>query len=208
MRTLPHLYILLLLAFAACSLPARADDRWGKGHDTRLDHPRSKDLPPPSDELLRQIQSDFIQLPLPLEVRFEKRYDGDGSYWYRALLQGDAKLLQFKCQPEEVVLALFPYIKDPQHGDEAGLIINAIMESTSELWIDYPGKRKTQEWQDNRKDRASVTRIDAGNLLGRRGGKWVRAFADRNPKVSQAELLPYSLKKKSAMGSWFRRLFR
>ena len=208
MRTLPHLYILLLLAFAACSLPARADDRWGKGHDTRLDHPRSKDLPPPSDELLRQIQSDFVQLPLPLEVRFVKRYFGDGNYWYRALLQGDAKLLQFKYQPEEVVLALYPYIGDPQHGDEAGMIIKAIIESTSDYWVDYPVKRGTQEWKDGLKDRSWGVRIDARNLLGRRGGKWVRAFADRNPKVSQAELLPYSLKKKSAMSRWFSRLFR
>jgi hypothetical protein len=208
MKTLPHLYILLLLAFTACSQPARASDRWGRYHDSRLDTPRSKDLPPPSDELLRQIQSDFVQLPLPLEVRFERRYRGDGSEWYRVLLYGDAKLLQFKYQPEEVVLALYPYIGDSQHGDEAALIIKAITEASGDYWLDYLNKRKTQAWQDDRKHRSQGVRIGAGNLLGSRGGKWVRAFTDRSPKVSQAELLPYSLKTKSLVGSWFSRLFR
>ncbi|WP_395745496.1 hypothetical protein [Prosthecobacter sp.] len=203
----PHLLLLLCLGLSTV-LHIHADDHWGKDHDSRLNNPRPKGVPPPTDALLRQIQSDFVQLPLPLEVKFEKRWDGDGSYWHRALLHGDAKLFQYQYQPEDIVLALWSYIDDEQHGNEAGVIIAAVTESTADGWVHYRADKNTPAWAKDRKNRLIGVRGDARGMLQSRGGPWVRSFSDRKPKVTAEELLPYSIKKKKRLGSWFSRLFR
>ena len=194
-------YLILALSIYLSVVTARADSR-----------------PEISTELLRQIQSDFLQLSQPLNFVIQARDSWSGIDALQrgfgvqpasvkvVVLKGDTLEFQEKYPAGAIAIALYPYLKDHDHDAEACIILYAVMNE--KLPIDFTSFRSRNEpgdWASVANKEVRLARSSASNL-GMHSYHW--SVTRTAYKVKREEMLPYSLKKKSSMGSWFSRLFR
>lgn len=181
-------------------------------------------VPPPTKQDIIQIQSDFLQLELPIRysVKTTTRRVGEGIIlapepYYHRELQGEARVLQESYPPAWIAWALTPYLDDPQHDAEAYLIVDAAIDVfEGNQWsygkpTTYVSRGNPGDWPVRRKELASAGAAENAKLNGIKQSQvrdWDELESFHHYRIPPGKVLPSSIKKKSRLGSWLSRLFR
>jgi len=169
-----------------------------------------------SNELLRQIQSDFLQLSQPLNFTVKTQDDWTGvdalqrglgagpGKAKRVILSGDALEFKGKYPAPAIALALYPFFKDEAHDAEAYIIMSAVMDEREPMnFTSFRSRSDLGDWPQIRAIEAKGRRSSAASF-GARTYHW--SPMGTIYKVAQNEILPSSFKKKTKRGNWFSRL--
>lgn len=181
-------------------------------------------VPPPTKQDIKQIQSDFLQLDLPIRysVKTTTRRVGEGIIllpepYYHRELRGEARVLQDSYPPAWIAWALAPYLDDPTHDAEAYLIIDAAIDAfDGNQWsygkpTTFVSRENPGDWPVRRKELASAGAAENAKFNGIKQSlvkDWDELESFHHYRIPPGEVLPSSIKKKSRRGSWFSRLFR